>query len=105
MEIKDVTEYNMGKRLVCIAILSLCILYVNAQRKGYLTNNSTFSSVKEYFSNNLSLLDDIEGIYDVSMTPHFSGGNLLYGLRSWGGHEYSTMAYIWKHSTRQYKCL
>ncbi len=84
------------KKLFIIVVLSLSVSYVNAQRKGSIASNSTITTVRNYFSENISFLDDIEGIYDVSMTPYFSGGNLLSGERSWGGKECSTSAFIWK---------
>lgn len=87
---------TMKKRIFYISILSLCFSYVFAQRKGFIDTNTTMPSAKKYFTENLSLLDEIEGIYDVSMIPHFSGNNVPFGFRSWDGKEFNTTAYICK---------
>lgn len=86
----------MKKLFIIIVVLSLSVSYGNAQRKGTIGSNSTITAVRNYFSENISFLDDIEGIYDVSMTPYYSGGNMLSGLRSWGGQECNTTAFIYK---------
>ena len=57
-----------------------------------------------YFRNNISYLDPIEGMYDVSMIPSYSGGNMLYGLRHWKGNESSSVAYIAKQRDDSYIC-
>ena len=92
----------MIKKLFCTVILSFCLSNTFGQRKGFINTNTTVSSAKNYFTENLSLLDEIEGIYDVSMIPNFSGGNMLVGLRTWGGQEYSTTAFICKLPTGSY---
>lgn len=52
----------------------------------------------------MSELDEIEGTYDVSMIPKYSGGNMISGLRHWGGNEYSSRAFIAKQANGKYVC-
>ena len=89
-----------------IILLTFCTLAnpVIAQRSSFLNRNCSLQQAREYILNNISYLDDIEGIYDCSIIPTYSGGNLLFGLREWGGHEYDATAYISKQSDGNYYC-
>lgn len=75
-----------------------------AQRSSYIDGKKSIEPAKIYFRNNISYLDPIEGMYDVSMIPSYSGGNMLYGLRHWKGNESSSVAYIAKQRDDSYIC-
>lgn len=68
------------------------------------TESEPTQKYKDWFSVNLPYLSDVEGIYDVSMIPKYCGGNLLFGLREWGGHEIGTTAVIFKNADNTYSC-
>ena len=94
----------MKKIVLILSVLVLSISYGYAQRTNYLSPFSTQSQAQSYFEKNLMELDEIEGIYDVSMVPKYCGGNMLSGLRHWGGHEYNSLAYIAKQADGKYVC-
>ena len=100
------------KNLICylrVLIAFICLFLsssIYAQtRKGYITSNSSEAQCRQYFKDNIVLLDLIEGIYDCSIIPYYSGGNGLIGLREWGGQEQATTAIIKKQSSGEYICI
>ncbi len=100
------------KNLICylrVLIAFICLFLsssIYAQtRKGYITSNSSEAQCRQYFKDNIVLLDLIEGIYDCSIIPYYSGGNGLIGLREWGGQEQATTAIIKKKSSGEYICI
>ena len=94
----------MRKFVAIFLLLALSTSYGYAQRTDYLSSFATQSLARSYFERNLSELDEIEGSYDVSMIPKYSGGNMLSGLRHWGGNEYSSRAFIAKQANGKYVC-
>ena len=52
---------------------------------------------KRHFDLMAEKLDEIEGVYDCSFRPYYSGGNYLFGQRRWGGDEFHTDAHIVKY--------
>lgn len=91
--------------LLKIFILALFIgQEANAQRTPFPTGKQSIQTYKDYFNNNLRYLSNIEGIYDVSMIPNYSGGNMLSGVRQWGGQELGTTAVIYKNESDSYSC-
>lgn len=73
-------------------ILWLFVLPSSGQRVGSISE----LGIKGYFEANFNDLDEIEGIYDCSFIPYYSGGNYLFGQKTWGGQEFHTNAYIEK---------
>lgn len=94
----------MRKFVAIFLLLALSTSYGYAQRTDYLSSFATQSLARSYFERNLSELDEIEGSYDVSIIPKYSGGNMLSGLRHWGGNEYSSRAFIAKQANGKYVC-
>lgn len=94
----------MKKISFILLLLLLGSYYGQAQRSGFLSKYQTTSATYTYFEHNIDFLDPIEGIYDVSMIPAYSGGNMLTGIRCWGGREYTTKAYIAKQADGSYIC-
>lgn len=76
----------------------------NAQRTNFPSGKQSIQTYKDFFNRNLQYLSDVEGIYDVSMIPKYSGGNLLSGVRHWGGQELGTTAVIYKNTSDTYTC-
>lgn len=100
------------KSLICymrVLISFICLLSSSSMyaqtRKGDITPNSSEAQCRQYFNDNLLLLDPIEGIYDCSIIPYYYGGNQLIGIRQWGGQEQATTAIIKKQSSGEYICI
>lgn len=63
--------------LVSVTYILSLPLYAQA-RKGYITSNSSLAQCRQYFKDNILLLDPIEGIYNVQVTQ--SGYNAFQEL-------------------------
>lgn len=92
------------KRFVFSSFALLIALTSLAQRSSYIDGKKSIDPAKAYFRNNISYLDAIEGMYEVSMIPYYSGGNMLFGLNHWRGNESSSIAYIAKQQDGSYVC-
>ncbi len=99
------TIFQKSSFTFLLVILLLAFLANNeayAQRTTFPTGCQSIQTYKDYFNRNLRYLSDVEGIYDVSMTPNYSGGNLYFGVQKWGGHELGTTAVIYKNNGDSY---
>ena len=77
------TIFQKSSFTFLLVILLLAFLANNeayAQRTTFPTGCQSIQTYKDYFNRNLRYLSDVEGIYDVSMTPNYSGGNLYFGV-------------------------
>lgn len=79
-----------------------CLCY--SQRTSFLGGYEKLEIIKNYFNENQDYLDEIEGVYDVSYIPYFSGGNQYTGIRHWGGNELSVTATIVRTYEGDYAC-
>ena len=89
---------NNPKSMITLMLVSLVLSLLPhdlciAQTIG---ESDRVKNAKNYFDSMAENLDEIEGVYDCSFRPYYSGGNYLFGQRRWGGDEFHTSAHIVK---------
>lgn len=65
--------------------MAMSLLPLMAQRNQYLSGSESIETAEEYFRNNTQYLKPIEGMYRITFTVNYAGGNMLTGMRKWGG--------------------
>ena len=61
----------MNRLVLSIALILVSINLCDAQKTGYTSNFTSFQQIRSYYANNLSLLDPIEGEYDVEFSGEY----------------------------------
>lgn len=76
------------KKFIIILLMAMSLLPSYAQRYSFLSGNESIETAEEYFRNNAQYLKPIEGMYRITFSVNYAGGNMLTGLRKWGGDEH-----------------
>lgn len=74
--------------------MAMSLLPLNAQRNSFLSGSESIETADEYFRNNSQWLKPIEGMYRITFSVNYAGGNMLTGMRKWGGDEQECYAFI-----------
>lgn len=90
------------KKFIIIFLMAMSLLPLNAQRNSYLSGNESIESAEMYFQNNAQSLKPIEGMYRITFSVSYAGGNMLTGMRKWGGDEQECYAFIALKSNGDY---
>ena len=61
----------MNRLVLSIALILVSINLCDAQKTGYTSNFTSSQQIRSYYANNLSLLDPIEGEYDVEFSGEY----------------------------------
>lgn len=82
------------KKFIIIFLMAMSLLPLKAQRTSFLSGSESIETAEEYFRNNTQYLKPIEGMYRITFSVNYAGGNMLTGMRKWGGDEQECYAFI-----------